>query len=246
MRTLAISNIACRDGQILAKHCRKVEVAPTILDPWETLTQERCTYWRNYYLEHNLEIAVVQSVLYNIHCQMWNGTALPYLKRALKISRWLGAKIMVLGSPKTRKKIGNGAEKTLEQTAILAEQEGVIVGLEANPPSYGAELWTTLKDACSVVKRINHSHLRLHLDTGCMMLGNENVDDIIECQQWLCHCHVSEPQLKAVRSDLHIHFAEALNKTDYNGLISIEMEKCNSDALTQVVNFVREIYQVGE
>jgi sugar phosphate isomerase/epimerase len=148
----------------------------------------------------------------------------------------LGAGALVFGSPKNRRIECTPANIARDiavdffgQLADVAAAAGTTIVLEANPPDYGADFIVRAAEAIDLVQAVNHPGLRLHLDTGCMLLAGDPVARTLDDGFSLIrHFHVSEPKLgppgSSGRID-HEAFAGELRGRGYAGWVSLEMRE---------------------
>lgn len=146
---------------------------------------------------------------------------LSHLQAVSRIAAGLGIPALVFGSPKNRDRQGLSDEATqdiathfFQQLGDIAQKEGVMICLEPNPECYGANFMTNSADAAAMVRLVNHSAIRMQLDTGAVAINQESIHDIIQQNADIIgHIHLSEANLipfgrsvvdhKAVTDALH-------------------------------------------
>lgn len=268
---LSISNIAWNaeeDNNVLGVlrgyNITALEVAPTKIwnDPVNCSIEEIEKY-RLKWEDCGIKIVAMQSLLFgqpnlvlfedeNTRTQMKN-----YLKKIIEIAGVLGIKALVFGSPKNRL---SGHLNKLEQISIAssffnevgqyAVDNNLIFCIEPNPHQYGCDFVTNTQQGIDLVKEVNHPGFQLHLDTGALILNEENFAESIENSlPYLAHFHISEPYLNLVGSGTHNHHHEIskiLKELNYENHISIEMKNAllpsNVESVRRVLDFVSEIY----
>ena len=156
-----------------------------------------------------------------------------YTKRALSLTAWLGANILVFGAPKNRRYEGIPPKDAMEiarvvfcELGVLAYELGVFLCIEPNPAEYGCEFLTNVAQAAAFVRDVAHPGVALQLDVGCMRLAGDDIRMAIEENvDILRHVHVSKPFLSLFDSaDAGDRVAaEALQRVGYRGWISLEM-----------------------
>ena len=180
---------------------------------------------------------------------------LAYLDGIIALCADLGAKALVFGSPKNRRSNGLAAD-VAEKIAVdffgvlgeIASRRGTAVVLEANPPQYGADFVTDAAEAISLVKKVNNPGFRLHLDTGCMTLSDDPVDEVLtEGAAWLHHFHVSEPDLAPIGKGGadHEKYARSLKTVGYDRWCSLEMkmvEPFDVEDLEEAIKVAKSYY----
>lgn len=245
---IAISNIAWnveQDAAVAAilerQSMRAIEIAPTKIwpNPLDATPAEVRAY-RNTWESRGMRIVAAQALLFGrseltiFSDEATRRRTLDYLDGIVKVCADLGAEALVFGSPKNRLTNGQAAE-TVAAIAVdffgalgdIASRHGTAVVMEANPREYGADFVTRAAEAVSLVKQVNKSGYRLHLDTACMTLSNDPVEEILAAgANWLHHFHVSEPFLAPIGTGNtdHERFARGLNAIGYDRWCSIEMK----------------------
>lgn len=267
---LAVSNLAWPAEAkedvakaLVAAGVAGIEVAPTKIwpKPLEASDGEidACRAWWEF---RGLKIAAAQALLFGRpELTLFDSAAtrrktIDYLAGIIRICARLGAEALVFGSPKNRA-IGTRAPAEVHAIAVdffgeigdLAHAAGTHVVLEAIPPENGADYILRAAEALALVREVNHPGFRLHLDTACMTLANDDIAATIrDGLPYLRHFHVSEPAMAAIgtsgRVD-HAGFARELAQQRYGHWVSIEMREAVSftlAGLAECVRFVRHIY----
>ena len=111
---------------------------------------------------------------------------LDYLKLVVQLAARLGVTVLVFGSPKNRvrgelhsKAAFTIATEFFHSLGSHANQMGVQVCLEPNPPCYGCDFITNMNEAAALVRAVNSSGFRLHGDAGELSLNNEDVEAVL-------------------------------------------------------------------
>lgn len=252
---LSISNLASTPESI-ARYTNLIEIAPTKIAEWSGLTYQRCIEYKKYLDNFRLKVTALQSILYGISDQFYlpKHYLATHLTHVADIASWLGATHIILGSPKNRKKVMGGSKlqvaKALYNWLEYLEQYKIMVALEANPPQYGGEYWTTLEECHQFVQLIGHPLFKLHVDTGCMILGGESPDFLKlnpSAFTDLSYIHISDPHLAPSSFFLsnihqHIHISEALQNIQFRGIYSLEALNLTDIELADAVQFIRKVY----
>jgi sugar phosphate isomerase/epimerase len=132
-----------------------------------------------------------------------------------RIGAGLGATRLVFGSPKNRDCSGLSASQVQDisrdffrKLGDIAAAHGVIICLEPNPAIYGANFMTTSQETCDVVNDIGHPAIKMQLDTGAVILNQEDISVVVaQAKPIIGHIHISEGQL-ATPGDTWQHHAE--------------------------------------
>ena len=154
-----------------------------------------------------------------------------YFKKLIDIAEYIGIQIIVFGSPKNR------SVRCIEDEHIIfnffiqigdyCENKNVFVCIEPNAKEYGCNFLYNTPDTVRFINKINKKNIKLHLDTACMYLENEDIlDTIIKNLDIVRHIHFSVPNLASLSSFGAINFAYLYNeiyKIAYAYKISIEM-----------------------
>jgi len=243
---LAVSNIAwdpSEDDAIAAVLRREgvtgVEIAPT---KWREkpldATAAEIDRYRKYWLERGLRIVSLQALLFGRPDLELFGATRPrlaeYLRRVIELGAGLGAHALVFGSPKNRLRGSlaladamSSAAEFFRDLGEFAEQHGVVMGLEANPPEYGCDFITRTAEAVALCRAIGIAGIGVNGDLGGMsMSGDEPRSTIESARGCITHFHASEPNL-AELSDKSNHAAAAagLVAIGYGGWVSVEMRE---------------------
>ena len=158
---------------------------------------------------------------------------LRHLTAVCRIASGLGATRLVFGSPKNRDRGHLTDQETMDiavpffqQLGDIAQNYGVLMCLEPNPPCYGANFMINSVETAQVVQVINHPAIKMQLDTGAITINGEDAAEILQDYAPLIgHIHASEPNLLPLGdgSTDHAKIATALTQQLPNHIVSIEM-----------------------
>ena len=244
---LAISNIAWEkhdEPQML--HMLKrynvngIEIAPTKIWPnWEGATQKNAEAYRKQMANEGFDIPAMQAILFGrSDLQLFEPEChtnfLEHIKCVADLSAGLGAKVLVFGAPKNRRRgqisirrATEIASKFLYHAGEICIGSGCCIGLEHNPIEYGCDYITNVADARELVDLVNHKGLQLHLDSaGIHMCGGEITKAIKNAGSFI-HYHISEPMLEPIENGKvdHSNAFKVLTEVNYTGWVSIEMKQ---------------------
>lgn len=241
---LAVSNIAwpaehdAAAYALLKQHgIAGLEVAPTrVWGSWDVHPQQ-VEDFRAQLAEAKLVCSSLQAILYGKpELTIFDGDTrelYKHIKHVARIASALGAVPLVFGSPKNRKKgdrtlpeAMNEAAPIFQKMAAICLDQGVVLGLEANPTEYKCDFLTNATDAAAFVEHINHPGVRLHLDAAAMHLaGDDPVTILRDYGHLLVHAHASEPFLGDLTEPQvdHARFAQELRKQNWQQWVSLEM-----------------------
>jgi D-psicose/D-tagatose/L-ribulose 3-epimerase len=192
-----------------------------------------------WWAQRGIEITGMQALLFNTTgLNIFGNSAvqvamLQHLAAVCRIGEGLGARRLVFGSPKNRDRSGltdietmDKADSFFRRLGDIAQNHGVLVCLEPNPPCYGANFMTTSGETAAVVERIAHPAVKMQLDIGALTINKEDPDVVLQqCAHLVGHVHASEPDLLPLGdagSD-HAKIAEVLRRNLPHHLVSIEM-----------------------
>ena len=264
---LAISNILWPAAFDDAAHAAAkaagadgIEVAPTHIAPWAELTPEKLRAFRQRLAATGLAIPSLQAILFDRPDAKLLADTTAYkifadhIALVAAYAAELGATKMVLGAPKNRRRENLSIAAAMQVAAArlrpLAERVhslGVALVLEAVPPDYGGDFIHTAAEAAALVRMVDHPGLRLHLDTGALLLMQEDPAIIVaQHADILAHVHISRPALAAVTEALPLDhaLATALTQAHYQGWISIEISAKDQplECLAQALAVTRTAY----
>jgi sugar phosphate isomerase/epimerase len=268
---LAVSNIAWSEAlDEQALECLRsfgihsLEVAPTRLWPkWIGQSIPSALEVRAQYAARGFQIPSLQAILFEKpDCKLFGTDAerqalSEHLEQCADLAAALGARSLVFGAPK--RSLRNGlsneaafriAQDTFSAAGAYCHSKGVILCLEANPSQYGCTFVTTSVEAAALVRSVNSPGFRLHLDTACLFLAEEEICAAIENNlDILQHFHVSEPNLGDFASPTidHGRVAGCLRALGYTNSISLEMRETQTPipALRQAVGYLTATYGFG-
>lgn len=244
---LAISNIAwdIPEDEKVADMLHRysidaIDVAPVkyFSDPTRTSAQdiERVRVW---WAERGIEITGMQALLFGT--VGFNVFSFPDVRKKMlehlaaicRIGAGLKATRLVFGSPRNRDRSGLTDDEAMDialpffrSLGDIAESYGVMICLEPNPPSYGANFMTTTAETARVVELVGHSAIKMQFDTGSLTINGESAAVLLANYAPLVgHVHASEPDLIPFGDSRtnHNKVCAGLNHYLPNHLVTIEM-----------------------
>ncbi len=268
---IALSNLAFPAAEaprllaaLAAEGLAGVEVAPTRLGPWEAMTPAAVAAHRAELAALGLAVPSLQAILFGAEGVALLGDAaafdrlLDHLRRVAAIGAGFGAGIAVFGSPRQRSRgalpaaeaFALGAERLRRAAELCIAEGGPALGLEPVPAAYGGDFLETAAEVLAMVRAVDHPGLRVHLDTGCVLLGGGEIGAAVRAAApWLAHFHAAEPQLGPFAAPVadHAGAAAALAETGYAGWVSIEMREAPdwAEAVPAAFRTVRAAYGQG-
>ena len=265
---LAASNIAwdpTEDDEVAAilreRGFSGVEIAPS--KRWESpidATKKEIAAYRAEWEKRGLQIVAMQALLFGRPDLLLFGSITvrkalrEYFTALIEMAHGLGARALVFGSPKNRKRgkmpldqaTGIAVEFFRELGAVAASRNCVIC-IEPNPPSYDCDFINTTAEAVALCEQIASRGVRVNGDTGAMVANAEDVDATIAASlSWFGHFHASEPELVEVTDSRAQQTAGVrLKSARWPGWVSIEMRKPGSahpEAVARAADRVRRVY----
>ena len=267
MMRLSFSNLAWpteSDGQAFAALAglgvQGIEVAPTRLAFWDDITPVRLAFYRGQLENEGLVVSSLQAILFGTKDLSLLGSResfdrmLGHMRRVTDIAAALGAGVLVFGSPRNRLRGEMPAEaawslardRWREMGEVVAAAE-VVIGIEPVPSFYGGDFLTRWADVLRMVQDVDHPGIRVHLDTGCVSLGGDLIQDAVTAAKpWLAHFHAAQPELASFAEPApnHADAAAALTAAGYDGWIAIEMREQPDDPLSATAAAVRAVQAI--
>ena len=244
---LAISNITWDVAEdeavaaLLQRHqVDAIDIAPAKYFPQPAkATAAEMGRFKDWWATRGIEITGMQALLFgttglNVFGAPESQDALlQHLDAVCRIGAGLGAPRVVFGSPKNRDRSGLSDAETMavalsffRRLGEIAASHGVIICLEPNPTSYGANFMTTSVETAHVVAQTAHPAIRMQFDTGALTINGEDPVTVLQrCAGLIGHIHASEPNLVPLGDGATDHGAmhQALAPCLPNHLVTIEM-----------------------
>jgi len=252
---LAVSNLAweCSDDLFIFKELNKlkinrVECVLTKINNWENLNNSLINDYKNNLNKNGIEIKSIQSIFYGLEINDLTDTLkiIKHIKKLLEYSKILGFEIMVLGSPKLRKKSLGFYEKlkfTFQEIDKLLNNTGVELSLEPNSKLYSGEYFFRIDEIIYFLKECNFKNIKTMIDTHNLILEGDDPCLLLEkYRKYINHIHISEPNLLPL-SNLNFHekFSKTLKKINFDKTITLEMLK--NDNLIENLELFNSIYK---
>lgn len=239
-----------------------IEVAPTRIADWASLTNERVAEYRRRCDGAGLCVSSLQAILFDQPEAQLLGdfkhfeAMCEHMRRIGGIAATLGAGVAVFGAPRNRSCFGLDqrtamalAEDRFAALGDIVAETGLTIGIESVPEYYGADFLTKVDDVAVLVGRCDHPHIRVHIDSACIRLaGGDAAKAIGQHHRLMIHYHASEPDLGTFATPQcdHAGIADALVTSDYDGWLVIEMKERGTDSLSALetaTDFVNMTYR---
>jgi sugar phosphate isomerase/epimerase len=244
-----ISNLAFNYNEqtknILKKYnINNIEIAPTKICPWENFSIETLQKYIN---ETGFNIISIQSLLYNTRLTITKPEdkekVITHFKHIIDICEHFQIPKIVFGSPKAR--LLNNI-RDLDNMIDFFQQIGnysktVKICIEPNSRKYGCNFLTNINQTIDFIKVLDNKNIKLHIDTGNMIMENDNIKHLTENLDLLESIHISNRYLGNMDDiEFHTLINEYLNKISYTKYITFESIKV--DNLEQNINKLLTTY----
>lgn len=243
---LSISNIAwvAEDDTAVYELMKKysfsgLEIAPTRIFPDMPYDRnDEAREWStNLRKNYGFQVSSMQSIWYGrqeklFGCDEERQILKEYTQKAIDFATVIGCKNLVFGCPKNRF-FPCGADTDIgirffKEIGDYAYQNGTVIGIEANPTIYNTNYINDTISAIELIEQVESKGLLLNLDLGTMLYNKESLKVLRGKEMYINHVHISEPGLKKIEERaLHMQLSEMLEKTGYQGFVSIEMGNVN-------------------
>jgi hypothetical protein len=258
---LAISNLAWekKDNGNLIKYLQTQGINFLEYTPYKLFLFHK-TYHEiiKFYKKKNINLYSMQSLFFNEKNYYIFGNNFERklffnkLKHKINLASRLGTKIIVFGSPITRKTFGltkrqqyNIAYNLFKKIATLCKKKKIVFCFEANPKIYGCEFINTTKEALKFVKIINNEYFKINLDLGTIIYNKENYLKLISKNiNHIGHVQLSVPGLYSLKKYYKKidKFLKALKMFKYCKTVSIEMLNLNFHLIKKDIIFVKNFF----
>lgn len=257
---LAISHIAwpwSREEEFLALVASHgvsgLEIAMSRVWPEPaTATKTEILAYKNKTTEYGLKIISTHALLYTrpdlelFGDASSNRAMIDYLKKCCGAAALTGAKLLVFGSPRNRKRKGLPWPEAMDRAAALfspvareACNLGTCFCMEPLGPEE-TDFINTAAQGLALVEMVDSPGFGLHLDSKALC-QEDYITALKRCGPFIRHFHISEPGLARIGSSGQVPHAELgalLARQGYRGYASIEMLP-GSDPAGQVEQSLR-------
>jgi len=219
------------------KKINLLEYAPTLILK-NLNSDDEIKNVRKFWEINKIKLYSMQSILFEIKDAYIFGNIkerkkfLIEVKKKIILANKLGTKIIVFGSPKTKKTFGKSKKKLnqifynmFKKIASISAKYNIIFCIESNPKFYKTTFLTHTKNALYFVKKINSRNLKINLDLGTVTYNKENLDELLEDNiNLIGHAQISSPGLRNLLryKKQTKHFLRKLNNYGYKKVVSVE------------------------
>ncbi|WP_455219916.1 sugar phosphate isomerase/epimerase family protein, partial [Kaarinaea lacus] len=217
-----------------------IEIAPTKIWPnWEGASQQNAEIYKKQMADQGFQIPAMQAILFGKpELQLFDNDThqsfLEHIRLVSDLAAGFGAKVLVFGAPKNRKRGQLATSAAIEIATEFLAKAGEIchanqccLGLEHNPVEYGCDFVTNASDARQLVDIIKHPGVQLHIDSAGLYMCGGNISDVIKNVSPFVHYHISEPMLEPIAGGVVDHKGafRVLKEINYTSWYSIEMKQ---------------------
>jgi len=265
---LAVSNIAWDSGdmgrhlEILSETgCSGLELAPSkIWDEPVNISDNEYSKFKKNVSNYGLEIPSLHSLTYtrpDLHFfkgEQIREKLISYIKKLIEKAYILDCQFIVFGSASCRDTGGLDREyckdiliDSFYELASYAEKYNVNILIEYLSKKF-TDCINTPSEAWNLVNCVNHPFFNMHVDLRTSIEIGEDIPYTWQrYHNKICHCHVSDPDLKIPSEKYNEHYiaARSMKKTGYSKYISIEMREIPGETeknLFKAIDFIKKVY----
>lgn len=206
--------------------------------------------------KNSLKISSIQSIFFgkpdlNIFDVGKHKIILSHIKNILKISKYLGAKNIIFGSPINRRiNLKKKKQQTLvgikifKKIANECKKNKIFFCIEPNAKYYKCNYINSIQQAIKLVKIINSKNFLINVDTGNISLENKKLINFKKNSKLFGNFQISEKNLARI-SKGNINHEKILSHFDLTKkMISLEMNNVKiGNLITEVRKFKDIIYK---
>jgi len=237
-----------------------IDIAPSkYFDDFKTVSKKNVLKVRDFWVSRNIFPYGMQSLLFkqnhlNLFKKESQNEMFDYLESVFKIASYLQISRLVFGSPKNRdskivrrSEIFDISSDFFYRLGEIAKKYNIVICLEPNPEIYDCNFLTNSAEVLRFIKKLNHPNIRMQLDTGSLIINDEDIVHIIKNSlNYIGHIHLSEPNLvelgktKNKNQEFAKHIASSLGTM----VVSIEMAKQENvlNAISNSICFANKHY----
>lgn len=250
---IAWNNIELKQVMNILKenNISKVELALTKFYNWDDITRDKLIELRKIFNDNGFDIYSLQSITFGLNYNIFNETRnllLEHLSNVIKYANILGCKKIVFGSPKNRSNNiidENIAFDFFRELNKVAVENNIIVCIEPNARIYNCNFLWNLEQTYNFVSKLNCSHIKMMIDTGCMSFENDDIHDIIKYKNQINHIHLSEQYLNILSNKYtnHKDLCKILIELNMkNFTIEMKENENNINSIYKTINFIKNNY----
>lgn len=228
--------------------CQGVELAPSVFwpEPIQASKQER-SMLRKLLDKYELELVGFHAILYTrkdltiFSTEAIRQQTEEYLFETARLCHDLGGKILAFGG---KNELGNLSKEEaiaiatdfFQKVALKIQKYNITLCIE--PLGVGiSQFINTLKEAASLVKRVNNPYFMMMCDAKSIAENNEDpYKEITHAAQYIKHFHVNDYQnsIPGSKGITHSQFGKALKAINYDGYVSVEVSRIPEDTQQRI------------
>lgn len=215
----------------------KVELLPTKYGSWDEVMKDHSIFSK--YLKNDIEIYSFQSVLNGVKGTFCDNkdVIIDHLNKVVNLCYKVGGKVIVMGSPSTRKRKSSENISYSEECIIDALSNvqklnsNVKVCLEPNSSYYGCEVGTKIGPC---IKMAEKGNFYVNFDTGNYRMESDNMS--IWKNEVVGHCQISSDFLRTIHVDEYNYMLDPSNS----------VSKCLNDIKDSIDKIISLECKVGD
>jgi sugar phosphate isomerase/epimerase len=211
-----------------------VQIAPTtLIDKWDNLSSMNLDIFKN----NNINVYSFQSITFglndlNIFDSSTSILLLTHLKKVIDCGILQNVKVFVFGCPKNRKVISTDEDENTTIFCKFFRDLGDYIGdnelticIEPNSSKYGCNYINNIKEAGELVKIINRKNIKMMVDSGNMLMENDDLNDIVMYKEQIYNIDIANENMVDFRQyiEYHSNFIKTIRNINYNKKINLEM-----------------------
>lgn len=252
---LALSNFAWDNNEsnvvfdVMKKNdFNNIEIILTKLSDWSDINDKKIVDFKKYLDNNEIIPYSIQSLFYNVNCDSLTDyeRVIQHVSKIIHYSKLLDVNILVLGSPKLRRKtefLLFELSKTFKKIDELLDNSNIKMIIEPNSRTYGGDYFFTIDEIVNFISSNNFKNIKTMIDTHNSLIEKQNpIIDVVKYIDYIHHIHVSEMNLIPIEvSEFHIQFSKKLKEINYDKMITYEVLKSKNTISS--INTFSKLYQ---
>jgi sugar phosphate isomerase/epimerase len=181
-----------------------VEIAPTKICDWDDKDLlKKIKSYKKKLKKYNLKACGLQSIFFNKNINIFKepNKFIQHFKHVIEIGKLLDVKYIVYGSPKTRViSEGDNLDVFINSFIEISKiDKNINICIEPNPEEYGCNFITNMIECENIVKKINKTNIKTHIDISEVIINSENIEnfDLNICET----AHISNQKLQKIKKE---------------------------------------------
>jgi sugar phosphate isomerase/epimerase len=240
-----------------------VQIAPTtLINNWDNIKHINFEDYTN----NGIYVYSFQSITFglqnhNIFDDNTQNLLFEHIKKVIDIAIHYNIKVLVFGCPKNRKilelnnETNSNSNSNNEIFINFFRKLGDYIGknnlticIENNSKDYGCNYLNTIKEVGNIVRKIDHTNIKMMVDVGNSIMENDNLDDMNQFKDIIGNIDISNTNMEPLnKANNYINkFIDILNTNVYTNKINLEMlikEECPEKELQMLFkslnNFIK-------